>query len=143
MSSSALVQARDKIARLQVSTRRAREKAGEMMQTALHTGEAVGTAFAFGFLEGSLDDPKKFELAGVPLPLAVGVGAHAFAAFGVGRGMEDHFKAIGTGALAAHLNGLGRAYGAKRKALAGPKVSGDHNDNGMGVTAEDLEALAR
>lgn len=137
-----LSRAREKIESLQRSTARARKKAGEMMEDALTAAETSGAAFALGFWEGSITDPKQFEFFGVPAPLAIGLGAHAAAAFGVGRGMESHFKAIGNGALAAHLNGVGRVLGTRKK---GASVRGELSGSsmrGVGVTAADLAALA-
>lgn len=136
-----LSRAREKIESLQRSTARARKKAGEMMEDALTAAETSGAAFALGVWEGSVSDPKQFEFFGVPAPLAIGLGAHAMAAFGVGRGMESHFKAFGNGALAAGAFGAGRMFAAKRKGASA--VRGEiAGMRGVGVTAADLAALA-
>ena len=111
--------AREHIMRLQQSTKKARAKAGELMETAIETAETVGSAFGFGMWEGRVQDPKHFEIGGMPIPLIVGVGAHAFALFGVGRGMDPHFRSIGNGALCAHLNGVGRRMGQQWAVKAG------------------------
>ena len=79
MAINSLARARDHILKLQASTKRAREKAGEVMETAIETGETVGTAFAFGLWAGKVNDDKHFELAGIPIPLLVGLGAHGAA----------------------------------------------------------------
>jgi hypothetical protein len=139
------------VARYQAATKRAREKAGEVTEQALQAAETVGTAFGFGVFEGRLQNPADFELAGVPIPLLLGVGAHAAAFLGVGRNMEPHLHAIGNGALAAHLNGLGRKMGSEMKTKAGsPKISGVDVSGalppagvrqGTGITEADLAAL--
>jgi hypothetical protein len=155
MASVALSKMRHQIERFKASTARAREKAGEVTHTILEIAETGGTCFAFGYYEGMITDPKKFELFSVPVPLLTGVAAHAFALLGVGRGMEDHLKAIGTGALAAHLNGIGRVMGAKHAAKSpdGRKqpsaIYGDDDTalpgrrQGVGVTEDALRAYAR
>jgi hypothetical protein len=144
-----LTKANQALERAQSATKRAREKAGEMTETAIGVVTTAGTAFGFGYLEGRVTDKKQFELVpGLPLPLAVGAAAHVFALLGVGRGMETHLKNIGNGALAAHLNGLGRQVGAKAKATAGvsgqgPGVLPEGMPRGAGVSMADLAALAR
>lgn len=130
------------------STARAREKAGEVMETAVTTAVSGGAAFALGVWEGRTSDPKQFEFFGVPAPLAIGIAAHGAALFGVGRGMERHFRALGDGALASHLNGIGRQTGAKWASRG--ELSGDApaslppSRRGAGITEADLaNALAR
>ena len=151
MASSALTHYKNQIERFKASTKRAREKAGEMTESVLTIAETAGTAFAVGYFAGQIDmsdeaSKKKFELFGVPYPLLVGIGAHAFALMGVGRGMESHLKNIGTGALSAHLFGIG--YNMKPNA-ANKKIAGDIDllgaaaKQGAGVSEADLAALAR
>lgn len=146
MSITSLTKARAAVARAQASSKRAREKAGELMQVTVHAALTGATAYALGVLEGQLDNPKQFEFLGVPIPLAVAVGAHGAALLGVGRGMEQHFTAVGNGALAAHAAGMGRALGAELKARRGgaPAVRGDlpPRRRGAGITQEDLERMA-
>lgn len=140
------------IARYKAATMRAREKAGEITAEALTAAETVGTAFGFGVFEGRLTNPADFEFAGIPIPLGLGIAAHAAAFLGVGRNMEPHLHAIGNGALASHLNGLGRKMGSDMKAKAGGapvKLSGVDVSGalpptrGTGITEADLLSLAR
>jgi hypothetical protein len=152
MASMSLQKLRDRVVKLQHNTAKAREKAGQMMEVALTTAESSGTAFALGLWAGSVEKDKHFEVAGVPVPLLVGLGAHGFALFGVGRGMDAHFHAVGNGALSAHLFGVGMRVAAERKAknagvisatsvpvlpAAAPKTSG------IGVSQDDLINLVR
>lgn len=151
MSSTALVKARDHIMRLQAATKRAREKTAEVMENVITSAETVGTSFAFGLWEGRITDSKQFELGGIPIPLLAGVSAHAFALLGVGRGMEDHLRAIGNGALASHLNGIGRRVGSQSK-IKKSSVRGELNASdsrtspiprrGTGITEADLANMA-
>lgn len=146
MGSLSLVRARDTITRLQQSTKRAREKAGELVESVVTAGEVSGTAFAIGFWEGRIQKPEDFEVFGVPIPLAAGLAAHTFAMLGVGRGMENHLRSVGNGALAAHLNGIGRKLGQRAK-IAAPAVAGElpgasMNRQGAGITEEMLRNLA-
>jgi hypothetical protein len=146
-----LNRAKEHIMRLQSTTRNARAKAGELMETAIEAVEIGGTAFAFGMWEGRAVDNKHFEIAGVPVPLATGVAGLGFGLFGVGRGMEKHFISIGCGALAAHLNGVGRRMGAEWKiktsaALPPAAVRGDFGQpsmRGLGISEADLARMAR
>lgn len=144
-----LMKLRDQVVRLQASTRRAREKAGEVMDHTLTAAETIGTSFAFGLWEGRISDPKHFELAGMPVPLVAGIAAHAFALLGVGRGMESHFHSVGNGALSAHLNGLGRRMGEEWKRKQALPLSptaqlspgGIPPVSGAGVTEASMRAL--
>ena len=113
MASTSLAKYKGMIERYKASTARAREKAGEAMETALDAGLVSGAAFAFGIWEGKVNDPEHFELVGVPVPLIAGIAGHAFALLGVGKGMEQHFRSVANGALASHLNGVGRRVGAE------------------------------
>jgi len=147
MASMSLVKAKKQIESLKQSSKRARAKAGEMTESLLTTGEVAGTAFAIGFWEGRIDNAKQFEIFSVPVPLAMGVGAHVFALLGVGRGMEGHLRSIGNGALAAHLNGIGRRLGQEAKTTkvtSGVEMLGEGSKNsGIGITEEDLIYAAR
>lgn len=146
MSPTAL---KKRVVSLQKSTQKARAKAGEIMENAIASAEIGGTAFALGILEGRTPPGNKeaFEVMGVPIPLVTTLAAHAFALFGVGRGMESHFRAIGNGALATHLNGIGRRMGTEM--LERQTVSGDAGPaslppkrEGMSITADQLAELA-
>lgn len=151
MASAALARAQKKIVSLQQSTRKAREKAGEVLENTLTAAETVGTAFAFGVWEGRVDKPEDFEIMGIPMPLFAGVGLQALALFGVGRGMEGHMRALGNGALSAHMNGIGRRMGSEMKARGGisgtaprgsiPSNTATKVERGTGITQSDLEAL--
>lgn len=142
MASNSIAKLQHQVAMARKSTQRAREKAGELMSQALETGLSGGTAYAFGVWEGSISDAdyKRFELFGVPAPLAVGIGAHAAALFGVGKGMEQHFRSVGNGAISAHLFALGRQMGRGMLAKKGGAPSAIRGD---GVSAADLVNLAR
>lgn len=132
--------------RAQQSSRRARAKAGELMETAVHTVETGGTAFALGYLQGSLSEAErdKFELFGVPIPLAIGVASHTLAVMGVGRGMEPHFRAVGNGALACHLFGVGRqvAQGRGGRTAVRGSLPGSRARASAGISAQDLAELS-
>lgn len=130
---------------LQSSTKRAREKAGEVVTSIVRAAEVSAVAGAIGYMQGkrAADGKEAISIAGVPLDLAVGVAGHVMAVMGVG-GAEDHFKAIGDGGLATYFSTLGYTAGksgkglaeAAKAALTPPKVSG------QALSAEDLAALA-
>lgn len=113
---------------------RAREKAGELMKTTLDAGIAGGTAFGLGALHARAEGeatPEKakeaYSIFGIPLPLAVAAAAHGAALFGVGHGMEQHFRSAGNGAIAAHLfltgQHLARQKWAKVQDVSGAGIS--------------------
>lgn len=133
-----------KLATAQVRSRKLRVKAAETVQTVIRTGEVGGTAFAFGALTGRQGAVP--SIAGVPADLGVAVAMHGMALLGVG-GQESHFKAIGDGALASYLYGVGAGVGSDMRARAGgaPITSGyldegeEEMSGGYGLTEEELE----
>jgi hypothetical protein len=148
MASQGLARMRHQVERFKMATKNARAKAGEVTEALLTLGETAGTAFAFGYYEGAVTSPKQFEFFGVPAPLLAGLGAHAFALLGVGRGMDEHLRAIGNGALASHLNGIGRQMGKAHPIKTGEDDSpaalpAGRPHVGAGLTADDLAAYAR
>jgi hypothetical protein len=132
---------------LQASTKRARENAGQVVNHVVRTGEVAGTAFGLGVVQGRTGGMAFF---GVPLELGLGVGAHAFALLGVGRGAETHLAAVGDGALAAYFGTMGRGVGKTMKggAVSGSKQAGrglpprSQEMQGEALTEEDLAELA-
>lgn len=133
------------------ATARAREKAGEATQTIVASAEIGGAAFLHGLATGRYGE-EKLKIAGVPLGLGLGVGANVLALVGVGRGMEDHLRNLGNGALAGYLSNLGLRTGAKLKSEAGVsgELPGDDAvmqlltpgsvSGGEGVYAEEFES---
>lgn len=142
MSSGAITRYKHALERAHASTKRAREKAGEVMQTAIDASLSSGTAFAFGIWNGRVGERKEYELFGVPAPLLAAVAAHGAAVMGVGRGMEGHLRSIGNGALSAHLFGIGSEMG-KQWRLTGKFDGGRQTLSGQGPTANDLSNFAR
>jgi hypothetical protein len=144
-----------RIQNLQVATKKARHKAGEVVQDLVRVGEVAVGAGVFGFWAGkrSLDKAATSgpNIFGVPADLAAGIACYAAALMGV-AGAETHFKAIGDGALGAYFSTLGYEYG--KGANVGwklPAVLGDgasagslpaHRASGESLTAEDLAKLA-
>lgn len=145
ISMSEALRLRDKVTRLQASTKKVREKAGEAVQSLVRAAEVSAVSATIGYIQGKRAGAGKEAVAvfGVPLDLAVGVGGHVAALMGVG-GAEEHFKAIGDGGLATYFSTLGYTAGksgkglaeATRAALTPPKVSG------QSLTADDLAKLA-
>lgn len=129
------------------NTKRLRHKAGEGVRDAVHVAEVALGAGAFGWWAGkraadatATDAPNVF---GIPADLAAGIVLYGAAWFGVGGG-EEHFKALGDGALGAYFSTLGYAYGHGTKASLwrAPKVLGSHTTAGDMLTADDLAKLA-
>lgn len=143
MSSPALVRLQNKLQAARKSTARAREKAGELMESALETGLASGAALALGVMSKKAPGAFKDMAFGVPAPLAIGIGAHAAALMGVGRGMEKHFRSVGNGAIAAHMFNVGQDMatggggGLLSRATSAAPIQGE------GVSTADLVSLAR
>lgn len=141
------VRLRDKVVRLQHSTKRAREKAGEVVTDLVRAAEVSGVAAGIGFLQGkrAKDGKAAISIFGVPLDLAIGATAHVLGIMGVG-GAEDHFKAIGDGGLATYFSTLG--YQAGKTGSLTTSVKGEEyalpaaSMSGQALTADDLARLA-
>jgi len=119
-----------RLERLQKSTRKLRQKAGETVSSLINTAEIGGTAFVWGYAKSKLDTT---EVQGIPGELIAAVSAHALSIMGVGQNMEPHLKAIGDGSLAAwaYQTGLG---------MGGARTSGDYlaGDYLAGAGIEEL-----
>lgn len=136
MGSPAVRRLQKRIESMRKSTRRAREKAGEVVENVLCTAETAGTGFALGYAEARFPEAFSRGIFGVNPSLAAGIGCHAFAMFGSGNA-DDHFRAVGNGALTAYAFTKGREF-ASRAGISGadpsdylldahyePAVSGD------------------
>lgn len=148
MASAAVQTWKNKFEAAKASSRRVRQKMGETTEALIDAGLSAGTGFALGAYAGGLkaDASGKvhgWEVAGVPVPLAIAGAAHMAALMGVGRGMEDRLRAIGTGALTVHAFGAGRKLVEARHLAAGAKVSGElPSRQGSGMTESMLASLA-
>lgn len=111
-------------------------------------GEAAAVGLGFGYFHGS--DPEKLSWKGVPLELAVGLGACAMSAF-VSEKASQHATAIGLSSLASFANSVGRGLGRRHRQAAGlplattSRVSGEEGDRtgGGALSDEELARLAR
>ena len=119
ISTTDLVTLQKKAVSLQAATRRAREKAGEITERLVSSGETGAAALGFGYLSGRAGE-KPFEVAGVPIDLGSGIVALLLATMGIGRGMESHLTALGNGAIGCYLTKLGYKAGLKVTAASGP-----------------------
>lgn len=109
---------------LQMATRKAREKAGEVTERVVTAGETVGAALAMGYARARFGD-KPFEIAGVPIDMGAGIIGTILSIMGVGRGMEGHVAAFSNGSMAAYAAGIGYKAGLKKTAESGPLVKGE------------------
>ncbi|MFM7009971.1 MAG: hypothetical protein ACKO0Z_11685 [Betaproteobacteria bacterium] len=138
---------RDKVARMQHSTKRAREKAGEVVKDLVRAAEVSGVAAALGYFQGkrAADSKESLKVFNVPLELVTGVAGHTLAAMGV-AGAEDHFKAIADGALATYFSTLGYTAGKSGKDLLastkGDDVLSLPGVSGQSLTVDDLAKMA-
>lgn len=137
---------REKGERLKKATQKFREKAGEVTKDLVRAGEVSAVALALGWWAGRQQKAggENPSVMGVPLDLAVGVGAHVLGIMGVG-GAEEHFKAIGDGGLATYFSTLG--YTAGKTGTFGASflqsIKGEGNGvSGANLSAEDLARLA-
>ncbi len=150
MATAALTAWKNKYETALKATRRVREKAGETIEGLMNAGVCAGTGFALGALAGTLKDPAQWVVAGVPIPLWIAAGSHVAAFAGIGRGMDTHLRAVGNGALAVHAFGMGRKLIESRKTeSSGEKISGEESPpllgsarKGSGITEADLRAMA-
>lgn len=125
------------IQRLRKSTAKAREKGAELVTEVLNTAETGGTAFALAVAHGRYGSDA-MKVAGVPVALGLGVGAHVMALLGVG-GAESHFRAIGNGAIAQYATVEGLKIGQKwAQESGGTAVRGDYS---LGQTPDPVAEL--
>jgi hypothetical protein len=138
----------DRFLRLKARARQGIERvAAQTKATAkdvgIRTAEVAGTAFAFGAMQGGMQE--KLMIGPVPLDLLAGVAAHA-AGFMVDPGLSPHLHAVGDGALAAFATTWGRAIGKRARKAMGlpPGVAGEVPPEGGGALSnEELARLAR
>lgn len=126
----------------------ARERAGKLMETAVTAGVQGGTGAGLGYW--SKKWPETFASSfgvGVPVPLLLSGLAYGAAAFGVGRGMEQHVESVGHAALTVHgfllgQDAAGSGAGAAAAAPSVPGLPGIPPLRGTGVTQADIERMA-
>jgi len=105
MSMQALAKYREKISRLQASTKRVREKAGETVEHAVRLGECALTGFGIGYAKGKFPTFNE-GIGGVPGDLLLAITAHALAFMGIG-GAESHLRAVGDASIATFAQSKG------------------------------------
>lgn len=160
MASPALAKMKDRLQRMQATTRRAREKAGEVAENVVGTATTVGSAFAIGAAQGYLGE-EKMKVFNVPVPLLVGLGSHLFAIMGTGGQGETHLRNIGNGSLSAYAAFAGLKMAARQKGrqimmgddtqIMGQKdpvldllsVSGEDDSVSGGLSSADLSEVLR
>ena len=125
MSMQALAKYREKISRLQASTRRVREKAGETVEHAVRVGECAATGFAIGYAKAKFPNFQTGLVAGLPGDLLVAVVAHTLAFMGIG-GAESHLRAVGDAAIAT----FAQTKGASMAKGGAASLSGESLDKG-------------
>ena len=118
MASSALVKAREHLARLHQRVKgisaKGEEAVGAGISAALVTGGAAGAGFVdekFGVDDGT--GIKQYVVSGVPVSLLAGIGGHAAAFMGVAGKHGGHVHDVASGALAAYGYNLGRSTAKK------------------------------
>jgi len=139
-----LAKLRAKAARLQNATKRVREKAGEVVNNVVRTGEVSASAFAFGYAQQRFGR-EKMEVGGLHLALLGGTAAHVLSFMGISDGAEPHLRAIGDGALATYFFTLGRDVAVKTK-TAGYGQLNEHPDDdvsGQMLSDEELSRIMR
>lgn len=108
-----------KIEALKASREKIKEKASAAKDVMIGAAITAGTAGALGLAEGYSEDGG-IEIAGIPLPLGVGIGGHAI---GVVSGIPE-FHHVGNGALAAWTYVEGRAKGKELRDKMEDKTEG-------------------
>lgn len=130
--SLSIMKMREELSRAHAATKRAREKGGEVLESAIDAGLAGLTGWVLGQWEGRSTRSEQFEVFGVPAPLATAVAAHVGAVFGVGRNMEPRLRAIGNAGVALHMRYIGHGQGEQWRAK---------NPDKPGLMGDDLPAL--
>jgi hypothetical protein len=118
MASSALVKAREHLARMHNRIKglsaKGEEAVGEGISAALVTGGAGAMGFAdakWGANDGTGN--VVMVVQGVPVSLLVGLGGHAAAFMGIAGRHSKHVHDAASGALAAYGYNLGKSMAAK------------------------------
>lgn len=119
VSTSELMTLRQRAENLANRARAHMARSEQMIENFTRTAEVGASAFAIGLAEGRFGKGGGgIEVAGVPLPLGLGVLANLAAYAGVAGKQSHHLHAVGDGCLAAYLATLGRGIGrAGNKAL--------------------------
>ncbi len=84
----------------------------KLVNTAVHTVEVTGGAFAMGVLTGR-NGGTPVEIMGVPLDLGAGLAGHLLAFTGLAGEAGKHLHAFSDGFLASYAATQGVAIGAK------------------------------
>lgn len=120
---------------------RVKEKGEAVVEKVTRTMVTTGTAFGMGVVQGRTGG---VELLGIPLDLALGVGAHVGGFMRVAGRRSDMLHNIGDGAMAAYAVAVGRGVGDSWKKtgkfLGGAKSSGELPEAGSASMTD--EALA-
>ncbi len=105
--------------------RAVRAQGEAMMEEATRTAVISGTAFSLGVIQGKTGG---IELAGLPLDLLVGAGAHVAGFMKLGGKASAQMHNVGNGALALYAGTMGRSIGVQWKTTGrlggGAKASG-------------------
>lgn len=110
LNTTSLKKLREKAEGLQKRVKRLSDKTETVLEKTVHTLEVTATSFGIGMYAGRNGSVP--EIAGIPLDLAVGIGASMGAFMGFGGKMSNHLHGIGDGALAHYAAVQGRAVGA-------------------------------
>ena len=108
MAAAVIKRYEKKIASLTAASKRARSKAGEATENIMGAATTAGVATLFGSLRGKYGGDI-MKVGGIPTDLMTAGILHSLALLGVGRGMEQHLRNAGNGALSA----AGFVWGAK------------------------------
>lgn len=141
-----IFRARNRVMSLQGKLAGVSKKAEGVIETAIRTTLAGGTAFGMGVVNGRYGGVK---LVGVPLDLGVAVTAHLAGFLGLAGRMSGHLHSVADGSLCSYLTTQGRGVGIKMAAKTDGKpalaerIQGELGDlGGQRLTKEELSRLA-
>lgn len=122
MASSALVKAREHLAKLHSRVASLKGKGEEAVGEAVAAVEVFGGALGGGFLDekmGTLesDGVKVYKVQGVPVNIGLGLAAKAAAFMGVAGKHGKHLHDVGNGFLAAYGVKLGESIAKKTETV--------------------------
>lgn len=107
----------------EVAARRAREKSARVVEGVVDAAVASGAAFGVSFASAKMGGEPGVSIGPVDLELAVGAGALALGLTGLGGGASKYLLSAANGAFCAWASNQGRAAALASAGAAVPRAA--------------------